>query len=417
MFNNKKMNIAITGLSRSGKTVFLTSLADNFVNNQDWMKSLGYATANIADGQSFNHNQYIKKIKKCEWPKGTSKLAELKIELFDKNNKKIQTLNFMDYPGEWILDFKLLKLKFEAWSMDCYNLYGSLDEMSEFYTKLETVQSYSKSDMIQLSNLFKKGLKELKENAHFYNLTPGRFIMPDGEEDEEKMIFFPFKLDGSVKQLNKLQKNKIYKECESNYNFYKKNYIKINKFKNFDKQIVMLDLFEMLYNGEDAYDNIQQAIKHMFEQYEYQQQAAWAKVYSYFHKTINNTAIVATKLDLISSKYQDNYKMLLDELVEGTIKKKTTIPRSHRFVMSSLVTTTKKGDNILVANLENGEKNKEFIIPLPASVVDCKWGKGAIPLNTVTQPFHKEYSKLEPLRTDKMLDVLQYIIKDKIDER
>ena len=35
-----EVNIAITGLSRVGKTVFLTSLADNLEKNKDWQNSL-----------------------------------------------------------------------------------------------------------------------------------------------------------------------------------------------------------------------------------------------------------------------------------------------------------------------------------------------------------------------------------------
>ncbi len=83
----KKINVAITGLSRSGKTVFLSSLADNLEKNTDWKEALGYKTAQITEGQSFNHNKNISDIKSGKWPNGTSKLSKLEIELYDINSQ------------------------------------------------------------------------------------------------------------------------------------------------------------------------------------------------------------------------------------------------------------------------------------------------------------------------------------------
>jgi hypothetical protein len=397
-------NIAITGLSRAGKTVFLTSLADNLEKNKDWQSELNYKTAFIPEGQSFNYKQYRKKIIEGKWPSGTNKLSNLKIELRGLNDKIIKRLNFIDYPGEWILDFKLLNMDFVQWSRDCYNIYGEREELAIFYKTLDLEDS----TLEELSRLFKKGLKDLKEKAHFYNLTPGRFIMPDGEEDNEKMIFFPMNLvECSNKELRKIQQTDRYKQCEKNYKYYRKNYIKIKEFKNFDKQIVLIDIFEMLYNGHDANQNIQEAIKAMFRQYEYERYAVLNKIGSLFGiKAINDTAIVATKSDLISSDHIDNYEMLLDKVVEDTITNYKSIPNPpKRFVMSSLVVSEQVGDNLQAFV---NDKLITFKIPIPEDFQSgSKWKKSALlyPRTYVT-----EYAHNEPLRTNGVLTMLKEIL-------
>src|SRR6516165_2991276 len=135
--------LAVTGLSRSGKTVFITSLIHNLLSsahNPNRMPLLGVvgerrliaATVEGAGANRLPRFPYLSNIEKMaipDWPARTADISEIGIEMrfapagtLGKLLSGITgspaslTIRIVDYPGEWLLDLALLAQGYAEWS-------------------------------------------------------------------------------------------------------------------------------------------------------------------------------------------------------------------------------------------------------------------------------------------------------------
>src|SRR5262245_29453322 len=135
--------LAVTGLSRSGKTVFVTSLIHNLLScahNLNRMPLLGVvgerrliaATIEAARANQLPQFPYLDNIERmaiADWPARTEGISQIGIEVRfapagTLGNRVTQTtgrpptvtIRFIDYPGEWLLDLPLIPLGYAEWS-------------------------------------------------------------------------------------------------------------------------------------------------------------------------------------------------------------------------------------------------------------------------------------------------------------
>src|SRR5262245_5370998 len=137
--------LAVTGLSRSGKTVFITSLIHNLLSalhNPFRMPLLNVVgerrliAANLAGGKAhrlprfpYRANIAARAGEAPDWPTPTTDISEIGIEVrfapagaIGKLLSEItgspasMTLRIVDYPGEWLLDLPLLVQSYAEWS-------------------------------------------------------------------------------------------------------------------------------------------------------------------------------------------------------------------------------------------------------------------------------------------------------------
>ena len=124
-----KLRIAVTGLSGSGKTVFLTSLINHLLEGNEESLTVfkdegaGFSAkkARPKSGTSrFPYSTYLEAYrgKDPRWPKHTSDISEFHIHLRLRRGKKRRKLRLelVDYPGERLLDLPLLDKSYEDWS-------------------------------------------------------------------------------------------------------------------------------------------------------------------------------------------------------------------------------------------------------------------------------------------------------------
>ena len=137
--------LAVTGLSRSGKTVFITSLIHNLLStlqNPNRMPLLDVVgtrrlvSANLESTKAYRVPRfpYFSNVEKMagsspDWPTRTLDISEIGIEIrftpastlgkllseLTGSPAKV-TLRIIDYPGEWLLDLPLLEQSFRDWS-------------------------------------------------------------------------------------------------------------------------------------------------------------------------------------------------------------------------------------------------------------------------------------------------------------
>ena len=132
------IRLGVTGLARSGKTVFITALVHNLMAGG----RLPFFDA-AAEGRllraylepqpdeivpRFEYERHLADLTASppKWPESTRRISQLRLTLeyesgsfwkrqFGRDRLHI---DIVDYPGEWLLDLLLLDLSYEDWSRD-----------------------------------------------------------------------------------------------------------------------------------------------------------------------------------------------------------------------------------------------------------------------------------------------------------
>ena len=140
------IRLGVTGLSRAGKTVFITALVHNLLKGGRLPLFEAHASGRIAKAQlnpqptmdvpRFAYEDYIRTlVEERAWPDSTRAICELRLTLYYESasawSRKFGagTLNIdiVDYPGEWLLDLPLLGMTFTEWSRQALDL-GSIGQ-------------------------------------------------------------------------------------------------------------------------------------------------------------------------------------------------------------------------------------------------------------------------------------------------
>ena len=130
------VRLGVTGLSRAGKTVFITSLVHNLIAGgrlpffdpvaQGRLRRAYLEPQPDDDIPRFDYEHHLAELTTSppRWPQSTRRLSQLRLTLeFEPRNYLDRALrrdtlhiDIVDYPGEWLLDLPLLNLSYNEWS-------------------------------------------------------------------------------------------------------------------------------------------------------------------------------------------------------------------------------------------------------------------------------------------------------------
>src|ERR1700712_2768277 len=129
---NPTVRLGVTGLSRAGKTVFITALVHGLSRGGRFPVFESLATGRIARARlepqpddavpRFNYENHLRTlIDQRLWPDSTVDISELRLAIdYQRQNgaERTLTLDIVDYPSEWLLDLPLLDKSYEQWSAE-----------------------------------------------------------------------------------------------------------------------------------------------------------------------------------------------------------------------------------------------------------------------------------------------------------
>ena len=153
---DRTLRLAVTGLSRSGKTAFITSLINQLlhINQTDnrhlplfsparngavlGVKRLPQQNLSLP---RFDYDANLQDLQRHPpvWCQSTKGISETRLALryqrrgLTRHLKEhsVLYLDIFDYPGEWLLDLPLLSLDFQQWSMQQQDVtYGDRAELA-----------------------------------------------------------------------------------------------------------------------------------------------------------------------------------------------------------------------------------------------------------------------------------------------
>ena len=126
------VRLGVTGLSRAGKTVFITALLHGLLRGGRFPVFEALANGRIAGARlapqpddavpRFDYEGHVRSVViERQWPESTRQISELRVVIDYQSAggaMRTLTLDIVDYPGEWLLDLPLLDKSYEQWSAE-----------------------------------------------------------------------------------------------------------------------------------------------------------------------------------------------------------------------------------------------------------------------------------------------------------
>lgn len=334
------IRLGVTGLRRSGKTVFVTSLVNNLLQAGrlpflDVMASGRFEASRLrpqpdADVPRFAYEQFLASLTgpDPQWPRPTQGIGQLRLSIRYRSNsvirrslRPVSTLNLdiVDYPGEWLLDLPMLRQSFAEWSDLTVLLAGQAprDRLSADWREwLGTIDPDAPAEeqvARQGAALYTRYLHACRDSHDLLSLIqPGRFIEPGDLRDAPLLTFFPL---ASEPGRDRPRRGSLRALLEERYEAYKSNVVRrffAEHFARLDRQIVLIDVLGALNSGPRGMADMKRALELSLEPFRHGQ-SGWLDWL--FGSKIDRVLFAATKADHVAAHQHDSLRRLLERLV------------------------------------------------------------------------------------------------------
>lgn len=315
------IRLGVTGLSRSGKTVFITALvaalttggARPAIGRLAGIPGLrAYLEPQPDDDvPRFAYEDHLASLNaaKPQWPESTRRISQLRLTLeWDAQDFARRTLglrprlhiDIIDYPGEWLIDLALLDQTYADWSRDALHYARTSASTEAAPPFLKFVAGHAAADeadervAIEGAKLFTDYLRRARTGEPSRAvLGPGRFLLPGDLEGSPLITFFPLPdCDAGGGRSTSLQAL-MTRRFES----YKTHVVKPffeKHFSRLDRQIVLIDLLTALNGGAKGVGDLEHGLEGVLKAF---RPGANSWLSLILPRRIDRIAFAATKAD------------------------------------------------------------------------------------------------------------------------
>jgi uncharacterized protein len=330
------VRLGVTGLRRSGKTVFVTALVDNLLKAGrlpflDVVSTGRFQASRLRpqpdpDVPRFDVEGHLAALTGPEprWPETTKGIGQLRVSLrYRPGSALIRTvqpmatlnLDIVDYPGEWLLDLPLLRLSFAEWSALTLDLAAQppRDRLSALWRgwlgDIDPAAPAAEDDARRGAALYTDYLHDCRRADTLLSLIqPGRFVEPGDLKDAPLLTFCP--LPGGA-----CGRGSLWELMDARYEAYKTNVVRrffADHFARLDRQIVLIDVLGALNAGPFGMADMKRALELSLEPFCHGS-SGWFDWL--FGGKIDRVLFAATKADHIAAHQHAHLRGLLDQLV------------------------------------------------------------------------------------------------------
>lgn len=335
------LRLGVTGLSRAGKTVFITSLVHNLLNGGrlplfEPMRS-GRISAVRLDAQPddvvprFAYEDHIRDLLvERIWPESTRQISELRLTVNFESasgwNRLFHpgtlAIDIVDYPGEWLLDLPLLAQTYAEFSTRTVALAreGSRAELSGEWLAIAAGMRADKPaeepDIKRLADAFTRYLRACREDQRSLStLPPGRFLMPGDLEGSPALTFAPLPgLGAETPPRSSLQAT-----MERRFDAYKSSVIKPffrEHFARLDRQIVLVDALQAVNRGPEAVQDLERGLSEVLDCFRLGRSGLISALTG---SRIDRVLIAATKADHLHHEGHDRLESITRRLTQRAL--------------------------------------------------------------------------------------------------
>ncbi|HAB74578.1 MULTISPECIES: YcjX family protein [Pantoea] len=343
---DRHLRLAVTGLSRSGKTAFITSLVNQLLNVHSGARLplfsvvrderlLGVKRIPQRDMGTarFTYDEGLAQLYGTPpaWPTPTRGVSEMRLALRYRSQDSLLRhfkesatlyLEIVDYPGEWLLDLPMLAQDYFDWSRQMVGLLqGDRAQWAQPWRELcASLDPFAPADENRLAAIAAAWTDYLHrckaEGLHF--IQPGRFVLPGEMAGAPALQFFPWPLTDEAERgkLAQADKGSNFAMLQQRFRYYCQHVVKDfyrNHFLRFDRQIVLVDCLQPLNSGPQAFNDMRLALTQLMQSFHYGQRTLFRRLFS---PVIDKLLFAATKADHITADQHGNMVSLLQQLVQ-----------------------------------------------------------------------------------------------------
>jgi predicted YcjX-like family ATPase len=330
------VRLGVTGLSRAGKTVFITALVHGLVRGGRFPVFEALAGGRIAGARlapqpddavpRFDYERHVRAlVDEREWPESTRQISELRVLIdYQSANGAMRTLTLdvIDYPGEWLLDLPLLEMSYEQWSAQAlaHSQRAPRRPMAaRLHAYLAAIDPLARADenaAIEAARLFTSYLHACRNKRPALSLVPpGRFLMPGDLAGSPALTFAPLALPADRAPPAK----SIWMMMRRRYDAYREIVVRPffrEHFSRLDRQIVLVDVLAALEAGPEAVRELQDTLTAILDCFRVGRSGWWSAL---FRPRADKILFAATKADQLHHTEHDRLEAILKRMTERAI--------------------------------------------------------------------------------------------------
>ncbi len=349
LLHDRTIRLAVTGLSRAGKSVFITALVHDllaFPHTPARLPLFGLDQGlagrvlgvEIEAGGSgeiapfrYAENLQAMAADPPVWPEGTRDVAQIVLRirfrpggfLHRTDATAVLRLVIVDYPGEWRLDLPLLSRSYAAWSAEMIALArtGARQALAaDWLAFLDRHPADARHDDAAADAghvLYRDYLRSCRDRLGLAYLQPGRFLEPGDWSDHSWPAFCPLPPGGTGGSSGG-GAGSLGERMEARFEAYKRairTQFFDRHFSAFDRQIILVDLLQALHAGLDAFDDTARTLTGISRAF----RVGGGLLARLFRARIDRVLYAATKADHVPGMQRDHLRQLLATMLKAPI--------------------------------------------------------------------------------------------------
>jgi predicted YcjX-like family ATPase len=372
------VRLGVTGLSHSGKTVFITALVHGLTRGARLPVFEPLASGRIARARlapqpddavpRFDYEGHLRAlVEERRWPHSTDHISELRLVIdFQslRGRPRSLTLDIVDYPGEWLLDLPLLAKSYPQWSAESLDLSRRpprSEVAADWHDYLATLDPLAPEDeqaALRSAALFTRYLKTCRDERYAMSLLPpGRFLMPGDLAGSPALTFSPLPglADGAPPA------GTLAAMMQRRFEAYKDVVVRpffAEHFALLDRQIVLVDALAALNAGPDAVRDLEGALASLLECFRLGRRT-WAS--ALFRPRVDRILFAATKADHLHHASHQRLEAILARMVERAAGRARAAGAPIDVVALAAVRATRE------AKVRRGREELPSIVGVPAA--------------------------------------------------
>jgi len=336
------LRLGVTGLARSGKTVFITAFVRSLVSGGRLPYFAAMAEGRIARAYlepqpddtlpRFAYEEYLAALAADppHWPQSTRRISQLRVTVeYSPHTLLKRTLgtgrlhvDVIDYPGEWLLDLPLLDLDYPEWSARALaqaRLPLRADAARDWLSFLASLDATAPADEQKAlvgAQLFTRYLQAARApDALLTAPGPGRFLLPGDLAGSPLLTFFPLPPPAGPAAA----RGSLAAMLARRFDSYKTHVVQPffrDHFARLDRQIVLIDALSAINSGPAALIDLQQTMEGVLRAF---RPGANTLLSSLIAPRIDRLLFAATKADHLHHTSHDRLEAILRLLADQAI--------------------------------------------------------------------------------------------------
>jgi predicted YcjX-like family ATPase len=352
--SGRALRLGVTGLSRAGKTIFITAMAQHltlaarmaalkqknplpvFRVHAEGRLTRGFLEPQPDDDvPRFAYEEHLAALTgpgghsdDRSWPASTRRISELRLTLeferkagFRKGPAAL-SIDIVDYPGEWLLDLPLLGKSFADWSRETLAASQAparakiADDWRTYVAGLDPKGQADEEHAQKAAALFTAYLALCRQDSFALStLPPGRFLMPGELAGSPALTFSPLPLDEG----QEYGPYTLAAMMRRRYEAYKAHVVRPffrDHFARLDRQIVLVDALAALNAGPAAVHDLEAALGGVLQAFRTGRSSLFS---SLLRPRVDKILFAATKADHLNHVNHERLEAILRYLTARAI--------------------------------------------------------------------------------------------------